>query len=472
LTPEAIEFLEQIKEVGLHKEKRGVCGKVMKILAAICGLVIFAALPLRANWGSDAGGSVGTGTFKAFGISQVEMQSEDLQIRLYRDRAKVQVDYILKNTGGAIDVKAGFPCLGLKSEKKNYVEIEDYRFSADGKDVSFKIEKGAVGNWKALFDRGFLDMAEQPDDPANEKSDCPGCEMWWLTSTVHFDKGQTKHVTVQYESLYEHSEGGYSDDSSYNNDYFRYLLSTARSWKGPIQKGRITIVPLTVDPESIVITPRNRFQKTKRGFIWEFTNLKPMPSDNIEVDLNNKFYTIFNYEAPPEDESWYSFEGDNYFFDFHGYSAKASSEVAEYPVANLSDTNKETAWVTRRNGGIGESVTLTLKKPAHVDQIGIVPGYAKSKDIYFSNNRIEQVQISINGKIVTNTTLPDEYISFWPGSKKGYQLISLGEYEGVARTITITIKKVYPGSKYRDTCISEILLRKRLKTKPDVHGAG
>jgi hypothetical protein len=67
--------------------------------------------------------------------------------------------------------------------------------------------------------------------------------------------------------------------------------------------------------------------------------------------------------------------------------------------------------------------------------------------------------------------LPDEYISFDPYSYRSYDWIDLGEYTGDARTITLTIKKVYPGSKYNDTCISEILLRKRLKVKPLVRGA-
>jgi hypothetical protein len=41
-----------------------------------------------------------------------------------------------------------------------------------------------------------------------------------------------------------------------------------------------------------------------------------------------------------------------------------------------------------------------------------------------------------------------------------------------ARTLTLTVKKVCTGSKYNDTCLSEILLRKLLKEKPQVRGAG
>ena len=124
-----------------------------------------------------------------------------------------------------------------------------------------------------------------------------------------------------------------------------------------------------------------------------------------------------------------------------------------------------------KNGGLNESIALTLTKPVHVSEVGIVPGYAKSKSLYFANNRVQELEVVVNGSHVVKATLPDEYISFGPGSSKGYELVALGDYVGPARTITLTVKKVYPGSKYNDTCISEILLRKRLKEKPQVRGA-
>ena len=188
--------------------------------------------------------------------------------------------------------------------------------------------------------------------------------------------------------------------------------------------------------------------------------------------MNDKFSTISNYSSGSgDDPSWYTFAGDKYFFDFHSYTPKATSEKAGYPVANIDDMKNDTAWVAGKNGGIGESVTLTLAKPEHVNQIGIVPGYAKSKKLYFANNRLQDLEVTVNGTHVVKATLPDEYNSFGPYSFKGYELIDLGDYPGDARTITVTVRKVYAGSKYNDTCISEILLRKRLKEKPQVRGA-
>jgi hypothetical protein len=438
----------------------------MRLRSLIGIFCIVCVSPLYANWGSDAGGSVATGTFRGIGTDQVEMQREDLKIGLYRDRARVQVEYILKNTGKAVDVTAGFPCLGLTTERKDYIEIEDYRFEVDGKEIPYRKENGDVKNWKRVFDQDFMNMA----GGETEGEGIP--RILWLTSTVHFEPNESKQIKIRYESLYEYSEGGASDDSDHNSDYFRYLLSSAAAWNGPIQKGTVTINAVTIDPNSITIKPSGRFTKTSVGFVWEFRNLKPTLEDNIEVSLNNKFSTIFNYESENRgDASWYSFEDDKYYFDFHGYSAKASSEKPDYPVTNVGDMKKETAWVAAQNGGLNESVTLTLTEPQHVSMIGIVPGYAKSKSLYFANNRVRELEIVVNDNHVVKVVLPDEYISFGPYSKKGYELIDLGDYAGDAKTITLTVRKVYPGSKYNDTCISEILLRKRLKEKPEVRRA-
>jgi hypothetical protein len=435
------------------------------------------SLTLWCNWGGQAGGSVATGSFRALGTSQVELQEESLAIELYRDRAKVRVDYTFRNTADAVDVKAGFPCLGLRLEGKDYIEVEDYQMTADGAPVPYRIETGDVTKWKRLFDPDFLSM--DPDSYVGESKEaepCGACRLWWLASTVHFEKGETKHIAIRYESLYENSSGGASDDADYNDDHFRYLLSTAGSWKGPIQKGKVVLKAVTVDPGSLTIRPAQRFRATPDGLVWEFTNLRPTLADDIVVGMNDKFYTRFNYAQPgyfdnQGDSSWYSFEGSKYYFDFHDYTATASSEKAGYPAGAVGDFDHGTAWVAGKNGGIDESLTLTLKEPQRVDQIGIIPGYAKSKELYFANNRIRELEVMVNGRHITTATLPDEYISFEPLSKKAYQLIDLGQYVGQARTITLIVRKVYPGSKYDDTCISEVLLRKRLKTKPDIRGA-
>src|ERR1017187_4299622 len=99
-------------------------------------ILVASSTPIHANWGSVAGGSVATGSFHAFGTDQVEMQREDLRIRLFRDRAKVEIDYVFHNTGPAVDVRAGFPSLGVQLEDVKHREIENYTITADDRSVS------------------------------------------------------------------------------------------------------------------------------------------------------------------------------------------------------------------------------------------------------------------------------------------------------------------------------------------------
>jgi hypothetical protein len=434
-------------------------------LATLCCLC---AVSSYANWGGDGGGSVGTGAFRAFGTAQVEMQREDLQIQLFRDRAKVQVEYTVKNTGDGVNVKAGFPSLELIGPSGSYAEVANYHLTADGKEVPFKAEKGDLGNWKTLFDPEYVMMAT---DPGEDTRLCAKCGLWWLASTVHFDKDESKHIRITYESRYQFAEGGPSGDSYYKPDMFRYLLSPAATWKGPIQQGKIAISAVSVDPKVILIKPAARFKNTPAGYVWEFTNLKPTLADNLEISMNNSFKTMLVRGPESQETSWYSFEGSKYFFDFHDYQVRASSTAKGYDPNNIKDLQNETAWVAGANGGVNESLTLTLDKPTHVDQLGLVPGYGKNESLYFANNRVQEVAISVNNGPATSATLPDEFVAFSPGSYKGYALVNLGGYSGDARTVTLTIRKVYKGSKYNDLCISEILLRKRLPREPQVHGA-
>ena len=164
------------------------------------------SVPLHANWGSTAGGSVATGSFHAFGTDQIEMQREDLRIRLYRDRAKVEVDYTFRNTGPAIDVRAGFPSLGVQLEDVPHKEIEHYALYADGQPVASATESGDPAPFKGLFDAKFRQMGELDEFPPDKRPEL----LQWLVSTVHFDAGQSRHIHISYDSLYAFCGGGYA----------------------------------------------------------------------------------------------------------------------------------------------------------------------------------------------------------------------------------------------------------------------
>lgn len=134
-----------------------------------------------------------------------------------------------------------------------------------------------------------------------------------------------------------------------------------------------------------------------------------------------------------------------------------SSGGNTYTVDMLNDGNFSTAWVEgAKDNGIGEWVEFKIKnhpgKKAEATTfwgLNISNGYRKSKEIWKKNSRVKQLQMDINGKprllINLKDTMFNQNVSF-----KSFD-IKPGD------VIRFTIIGVYPGSKYKDTCITELI---------------
>jgi len=117
-----------------------------------------------------------------------------------------------------------------------------------------------------------------------------------------------------------------------------------------------------------------------------------------------------------------------------------------YSPANLFDGKLDTLWAeSSSEEGIGEYVKITLGKPRNIDQIEFYNGY-RNPDYYAKNNRVSIIEIDINGEyylLQSLTDTPDRQVINLPESKYIHE-------------ITFIIRGVYRGSKWNDTCISEI----------------
>jgi len=152
--------------------------------------------------------------------------------------------------------------------------------------------------------------------------------------------------------------------------------------------------------------------------------------------------------------------------------------TCKYSMGNISDGNPKTAWVEGVDGpGIGEVIVvpcLDLTKP-----VKIWAGYGKSAASYSSNNRPQKIRVVIikaelygapqNGYIYENLTIISEKVVSLE-DKNNYQSLFVPEYEPESYFsvrfdsqtdykyfLGIEILSVFPGSKYNDTCISEIV---------------
>jgi hypothetical protein len=133
-----------------------------------------------------------------------------------------------------------------------------------------------------------------------------------------------------------------------------------------------------------------------------------------------------------------------------------ASGSLSYGPAMAEDAQFDTCWAEGATGdGLGEYIEFQMvndKNKADVPLSGfrIKNGYCKSAEIWKKNNRIKEMDLSVNGEVKTRFTLLDTMQS------QGIRLNSVSVRPG--DVVRLTIVSVYPGSTYRDTCISEILL--------------
>jgi len=191
----------------------------------------------------------------------------------------------------------------------------------------------------------------------------------------------------------------------------------------------------------------------------------PIPGKPDEYHSTGNYV---GYGAEAEDGK---FNATRWEFHHSDYQVTASSNLpvageVTYGAENLQDMDRETAWVDGAKGdGVGESVTLTLKEPAKVTRVGLVNGYAKSKDMYQKNSRAAELAVSVNDGEPFTVTIPDEFL------QQEEFFFDLPKQDADVKTVKLTIQKVNRGSKYEDTAISELTLVVPLEKAPKIQPA-
>lgn len=136
------------------------------------------------------------------------------------------------------------------------------------------------------------------------------------------------------------------------------------------------------------------------------------------------------------------------------FTANASSELEPqsgvyYSVNNLIDNNEATCWTEGVNGdGIGEKVTIVCNGIATINRIIIHNGYCKSEKLFYENNRVKKIKITFDNGESVIADLSENF-------SDRVTVIPVSTVQTSA--ITFEIMEVYKGSKYDDTCISEIV---------------
>jgi hypothetical protein len=443
------------------------------LLLAMMPLVIGIST-LLANGGAWQTGVPGTGSVSATDQNRqtnVTIEDEKLKIDLHPEYAAVEVHYQMHNTGPKVEQEFFFPVErwgknpDADTETKN-PDIDRYQLTVDGKKLSSTNVPG----------------------PKEEANQTMSGEFWqqnvstiksWKKSVIPFERNQTREVTIRYNAKYAENDESVSDDLHISDATFAYSLSPAATWKGQIGKGKIEINILHPEPEDVSIEkPKERFQKINdTHYEWTFENLKPSLADDIRIVAHSKYdkYPTGYSEEDFQHRASYVLREHQYFLDHTDYDATASSTLAaqgkhNYDVVNIkNDPSREiqSPWAEGVEGdGIGESMTLDVKRPLPLYGILIQPGYYEydNKDPWLKNNRVAALEITLNDEHTFTASIPDEQF-------EDPYLIRIRDYTKPVNKVKLVIKGVHRGTQFRDTCISLVELRAPLTKKPEVQGA-
>ena len=136
-------------------------------------------------------------------------------------------------------------------------------------------------------------------------------------------------------------------------------------------------------------------------------------------------------------------------------SSLPASRTINYGPSNAHDFDHTTAWVEGANGpGIGESLTYEFPGGCpRITTVKILNGYVKSEKAWRENNRVKQLRIWYEGKPLAILDLEDtrDMQCFEVGTL-GYNNSDAAKWQ-----LRFEIVAVYPGTKYHDTAITELI---------------
>jgi hypothetical protein len=374
-----------------------------------------------------------SGNVKVMNNEFVKMKNEQIHITLYEDECKYRVDYTFVNDADEQSVVMGFP---------NYMLSSDHS-------VSYGINDFSAFDGNSIYKVFRKYNESQREHDMQELYEC---------FEVHFNKGETKYITNTYSQEYttHYGDGGKAI----------YILTTGASWKGTIDT--ISVFIDSGIPFSQMVNRTVFFHsfyeedgEMKINTRTENRGLRISP-DNYVIE-QNVIKMVFTDIEPDFDIE--IFKPDPPLINKISASSELEDKNDRYSVWNIVDERPETAWATttgKKTFGINEFITIDItpysetgneywKKGLYkIQKIGIINGYAKNIDIFKQNNRIKELVLECeNGltrpqflRYTLEDTIAMQYIEF--------------DKPIFMNKLKLQILEVYKGSKYDDTCISEV----------------
>lgn len=408
--------------------------------------------------------------FHPVNTDKVRMLSLRYEVSLHLEYAEVFMEYVLQNPGPAVTVTAGFPCAGPVNGEQAPPPAPVRRFP----DFLPGMEPSADNRFKIRTEEDEpVYVMKAPVAPGNPPSVFPAINHWEVFH-LNFAEGQTRRLQIRCREPF--LRAGKPDTPGGTSALaLGCLLSPAAVWDGPIRHGVVVVKTVTADERELRVNRPERFRQRSEGLTWNFTGLEPTEADNVLIAVSPGYevfpapgadglneYRLYRGDGPdggPPETRWELHRRD--------YAVTATSVLPDrgevnYRPDNLRfDTGESTAWIEgAERDGIGESLTLTLSRPAPVSRVGVVNGYVKTKELYLAKNRVAALDVSVNGEAPFRVALPDERLE----RERFY--FDLPDPGKPVQSIKLTIASVYDGSRHEETALSEVVLVTPLNAPP------
>jgi hypothetical protein len=293
----------------------------------------------------------------------------------------------------------------------------------------------------------------------------------WFYTKFSIKAHQAVTLDVHYALRNFHTRSTYFSIGGGGRCELSYDFSPAQYWGDgkvwdfsvQVDASELAVVPdfwkneYSISTEGLPLTRNeNLFSYTTQNF--PFKNATPLTVNYILIN-NIPLPDLLNLRIPNEQ-----------------YTISVTSEQKNYLASNLNDMNPATAWVTSDKGGVGEKIIIRFNKPTDVSELMLINGYHKNEKTYLENNRIRKMNVTVKGKVYWKNEVADDerYVDLSYESNNNYRPVSferLKQHPDVssvqiaypfetfkATWIELAIEEVYKGTKYDDTCISEIIL--------------
>ena len=434
-------------------------------------------------------------------IPEVSILSERLYIKLGHGHSDIKVKYILWNNTNKDykNIDYAFPVDFVNEYYDQYKDplLVDYvEFVADGKTLVHTSGPGIL-----------------METLTNEKSDKYKAYGWSSISALYRKWFYTKvsiprHSFMTLEVNYSVNSPYYDYDAAPPYEYDAGTINILNYDFSPVSRwhdGIIRDFYIQIDASELNISGLNTMLKPM------VKNFEPIPTawdpdirsetiwvSGLQFKGDGPVYTchIRNFDltkSEPLHVTYHHPSSFNTLMDCYvphnAYKMTFSSEQNDYPVKNLTDMNLATAWVPTGKGGIGDWVEFDFKEKDTLDRlvsIFFVNGYHKDQASYEQNNRVKRLEVTITyyesshyreGEVrsgfynlpdapyqsVNLMTIPYQSVYLleepqYQGYEKNTSVFDINLEEFPVKRIRLTIVDIYKGTKYDDTCISEILL--------------